>query len=151
MEEAAHARAGDGVSERQRILRRWLLGYVALLLGTLPIAFPLWNRVLRDAVGSYITVEQIHLAEYAGLGWYACWYALADRRPRRTLLVLMGILAAVGVVDELIQGLLPHRWFEWSDVALNGAGGLIGMMIAGLVDWIIQRSRYGAAGNSGAP
>lgn len=127
--------------KRQRRLRRWLIGYVAVLLGTLPMALTWWNAILKDSVGQFVTVEQIHLAQYAGLGTFVGLYVRADARPRRTLWVLGGLLAAVGLTDECVQWILPGRFFEWSDVGLNLAGGVIGVTFAATTDWMIQRAR----------
>lgn len=139
-----------GVTERQRFLRRWLVGYVAILFGTLPIALPCWNGFLRDSIGRFVTIEQIHLAQYAGLGWFAARYARADARPWRTVGVLLALLAAVGLADELVQGVLPQRFFGWSDIGLNVAGGMLGMMLAVAVDWMVQGARtLGALRGSG--
>ena len=123
----------------QRVLRRWLVGYVAILLGTLPIALLCWNGFLRDSIGRFVTIEQIHLGEYAGLGWFAARYAGADVRPRRAFGIFAGLVAAVGVADELIQGMLPQRVFEWSDIGLNVLGGVLGMLFVASLDRIRQR------------
>jgi VanZ family protein len=43
--------------------------------------------------------------------------------------MLLGVVAGIGLLDELIQGYLPQRVFQWSDVALNWAGGLVGAIL----------------------
>ena len=129
------------MTDRQRILRTWLIGYVAVLIGTLPIALPCWNGFLRDALGCFVTIEQIHLGEYVGLGWFAGRYARADVRPWRALGRLVGLVAAVGLVDEFVQGILPQRVFEWSDVGLNLVGGVCGMVAAEVMTWAVRVPR----------
>lgn len=116
-----------------------MLGYVAVLLGTLPLALPCWNLWLADSLGRWVTIQQIHLAEYAGLGIFAAAYARAGCRPWRTRALLMGVLAAVGTTDELLQGMLPQRFFEWSDVGMNLVGGAGGMLAAEIAGWMSGR------------
>jgi len=39
------------------------------------------------------------------------------------------ITGALGVIDELYQGVLPLRYFTWYDIFLNMLGGLLGLTI----------------------
>ena len=39
------------------------------------------------------------------------------------------ITGALGVIDELYQGVLPLRYFVWYDIFLNMVGGLFGLTI----------------------
>jgi len=39
------------------------------------------------------------------------------------------ITGALGVIDELYQGVLPLRYFGWYDIFLNMLGGLFGLTI----------------------
>jgi VanZ family protein len=51
--------------------------------------------------------------------------------PHRLSLYLKpGVITlVVGAVDELYQGLLASRYFNWYDIALNGVGGILGLTI----------------------
>lgn len=122
-DEAARAR-------RRRIARRWLTGYLIVLFGTVPIAVPWWNGFLQSWVGRFLTVEAAHVVQYAGLGWVGAVYArtITTLRRRWGLAVL---LAMAGLLDEMVQGWLPQRVFQWSDVGLNGLGLLLGFTIGG--------------------
>ena len=111
--------------------RRWLIAYVAGLFLTSAAAFPCWNAFLRDSLGRFITAEQLHVIEYAGLGGVAAWYLQATVRPWRTLIGLVGLVGIVGLLDERLQALLPNRFFEWSDVVLNWVGSLLGLLLFG--------------------
>ena len=48
-----------------------LIGYSAALFLAIPVALPIRNGGLRDTLGRWVTVEPIHLVQYAGLGWMA--------------------------------------------------------------------------------
>jgi len=102
------------------------------MFGALPLALPCWNDFLRDSVGRVLTVEAIHVVQYGGLGWVGAVYARTiSTVPWRWALV--GLLAASGWLDEVVQGRLPQRVFQWSDVGLNWLGLLIGFIIHGMM------------------
>jgi hypothetical protein len=64
--------------------------------------------------------EAVHLLEYGVLG-ILLYPVLAERIPDPTVYVaaiLIGIL--VGTVDELIQWLVPGRFWDFRDIVLNG-------------------------------
>lgn len=107
---------------------RWLIGYIAVLFGSLPMAWPCWNWGLRDAIGRFVTPESFHVIEYSALGWLAAWYARAAGQTRWAVTTLTGIMAGVGLLDEVVQGWLPQRAFQWSDVFLNWMGCLVGFV-----------------------
>ena len=76
---------------------------------------------MRDTLGRWVMVEQIPLVQYAELGYRAERY--------RSHWTLLGLARIVGLCDEVAQGHLPQRTFEWSDVWLNGLGSLGGFML----------------------
>jgi hypothetical protein len=110
---------------------------VGFLAGTLPIAGWLWQTALGASMGRYVTIQQIHLGEYFVLGWLSAWYAQVDPRSPALMRRMAWLVIAISLVDECVQGLLPQRVFEWSDVSLNIAGGMAGMAIAagGMRSW----------------
>ncbi len=118
---------------RQQIRRRWLIAYAAGLFLISAVGLPVWNAFLGDSLGRVLTVEQIHLVEYAGLGAVAALFLRTAARPWRACMRLAGIVAAVGLADEILQFFLPQRFFQWSDVFLNWIGGLAGLAIVGAV------------------
>ncbi len=131
--------------ERQRVRRRWFLGYAAVLLTTLPAALPCWNAFLKETVGRVLSIQAIHVVEYLGLGLLGAWYRRASEQPRRALVRVLVLVLAVGLADELVQGLLPQRLFEWSDVWLNWCGGVGGVGAGELAGWLSWKRRRAAA------
>lgn len=131
---------------RQQIRWRWLIAYAAGLFLISAVGLPVWNAFLGDSLGRLLTVEQIHLVEYAGLGAVAALFLQRTARPWRVVLRLAGIVAAVGLADEILQFFLPQRFFQWSDVFLNWAGGLIGLTIVGT---IVRLRRSAGEGRTG--
>lgn len=121
-----------------------VIGAVMLLLVAALIAFLVRNHVppvkvagslVIVTLASYcvwripLAVERVHILQYALLGWFA----LRDLKPRGTTF-RMSIMAfivclAVGIVDELIQWVLPYRVFDLKDIVMNGIGGLVGILL----------------------
>jgi VanZ family protein len=68
--------------------------------------------------------EKIHFIEYGAVALLA--YAAFPVR-RRYLTSALFVIAA-GWIDELIQGLLPTRFYDLRDVAFNAAAGLLALL-----------------------
>jgi VanZ family protein len=135
------------MEQPQRVVRQWLIGYVALLFAMLPLALPCWNAFLRDSVGRFITIEQIHLLQYMGLGALAAGYVVASRRWAGALGGMALLLLGCGLLDEVVQRWLPQRVFDWTDVFLNWAGGFLGA--AG--SWMVISTTRRVKGLTGRP
>ncbi len=123
----------NGKKTHLQKLTSLLVGYVLLMLGTLPLALPLWKQFGQDSIGRVVTVEQIHLAQYFVLGLLACLWALERGWKSKRLFLLLGGAFLIGVADELIQSLLPERYFQWSDTGLNGVGAGVGLLVGRLL------------------
>jgi VanZ family protein len=107
---------------------RWLLVAGGAILATTPFALPLWNGWLAPRLGAFLTIEQVHLLEFGLLGVVG---GLAGRGSRRSVAgQVAAAVAAIGLADELLQALMPGRYFAWSDVGLNALGGLLGLVLA---------------------
>jgi len=90
----------------------WLLGVAALLL--------IWTRHLMGQ-----PEEAVHFLEYGVLG-ALLYRALRTKIPDATVFIaaaLVGIL--VGTVDEVIQWLVPDRYWDYRDILLNGGASVL--------------------------
>ncbi len=128
-------------------------GFIAVTLATLGLAtvsfliFRLKNKtrlyktllsVAVVAIGIALTmrvaltVEKVHLFEYAILGWWSGKDFIqgegAMRKARDAAYAFL-VCALVGIADELFQALLPYRVCAISDMALNAAGGAWGVIL----------------------
>ena len=78
-----------------------------------------------------LPAEKIHVAEYGLLGilFYNALKIDFDRFGKR--LYIYGILGCsiAGFVDEIIQLILPNRYFAWSDVIINGTCAIVVLMM----------------------
>ena len=108
-----------------------LLGYLVFVARARnPWTYLLWKLSRAPA-------ERIHLLEYGLIG------ILAHRavghhadEPGRTLLAIL-VTLNIGLVDELVQGLLPTRYYDTKDILVNTASGMLGVasaMLAGRAD-----------------
>jgi hypothetical protein len=75
--------------------------------------------------------EKIHMVQYGILGVLAYNALKIDFNRFNKALYLYGALfcLSVGALDEIIQWLLPNRWFTWHDVFINGASGILALLI----------------------
>lgn len=67
----------------------------------------------------------LHAASYCLL---MIWFAGLYER-RRHVLIALGVLA-LGVVLDVLQGTVSSRSFEWLDIAANGAGVVLGLVLS---------------------
>jgi len=74
-----------------------------------------------------ITEEKIHILEFALLGWLASRDLVKSNRKVRGIILALAFTITVGILDEVFQGILPYRYFQWSDIGLNSAGGFWGI------------------------
>jgi len=71
--------------------------------------------------------KHIHIPEYVLMTWLL-FAALSKSYTSRDLYLLIFLCTtALGVVDELEQGIHPARFYGWSDMIVNSASGLIGI------------------------
>jgi len=73
-------------------------------------------------------VERFHLLEYGILAFL--WIRALDVRTgwaRRSCYALAGVLL-VGFLDEVLQGVLPRRYYENRDILLNATSGVFGLV-----------------------
>ena len=69
--------------------------------------------------------EAIHFVQYGGLG-LLLFRALGHRLADPSIYVAGALLgAAAGTGDELIQWLVPNRYFDYRDVAINALAGAL--------------------------
>lgn len=107
----------------------WVIAYSVGLFIASAVALPCWNAFLSESVGRFLTVEQIHVIEYAGLGGLAAFACRKTTRSWRRVLSVGATVAAVGFFDEALQVFLPQRYFQWSDVWLNWLGLAVGAVV----------------------
>jgi hypothetical protein len=73
--------------------------------------------------------ERIHFVQYGLVGILLAW-ALADPRNSRRLTALRALAlgSVAGVVDEVLQGFIPGRVFDWRDIGINCLAVALGLL-----------------------
>jgi len=87
--------------------------------------------------------ERSHLIEYSVLAIFI-HKALVERIAQGQAIRIPGLLALVsafliGVLDECIQSILPHRVFDPQDILFNGIAVTAAVGSSALLTWIRQR------------
>lgn len=101
------------------------LPYLVLLLVALTYGYLL-------AVFSRFPAERLHLVEYGFVGFLLYRALSLDLGRGSAYLGAFGLTVAVGIVDELIQLVLPQRFFELKDVQLNALSAGLGLLVVRL-------------------
>lgn len=77
--------------------------------------------------------ERIHLVEYGLLSFLVHRALRFDLSGFALFTLTFLMVSGFGFFDEVIQGILPNRYFGWRDVLLNATGGLMGIGLIGFV------------------
>jgi len=76
-----------------------------------------------------IPEEKIHILEFAVLGWFASRDLIITNKKAKGIVLALLFTITIGVLDEIFQGILPYRYFQWCDIAFNSTGGLWGVVL----------------------
>ena len=128
----------------------WLLGPgIAVVVGAGAVALAVALRRRNAPAAAYVAIaaaaagyalafsalraqrlERTHLPEYGIAAWLA-WRALDPIVPAATWAYVgaAAIAAGIGLGDELLQGVIPGRYYDIRDVAMNAIGGLLGTVV----------------------
>jgi VanZ family protein len=95
-----------------------------------------WAMVAAMVIGSlypglHIASPQdklVHVAAYAAL---VCWFSSLYPGPARALSITL-VVAALGVLLELLQGLSGSRIFSFADMAANVFGATLGWILVSI-------------------
>lgn len=85
--------------------------------------------------------ERIHVAEFVLLGWFAGRDMIKTGKGARGVILACAFCAGVGLLDEIFQAILPHRFFDLNDIISNTLGGGWGTVL-----YIITKERKGQEG-----
>ncbi|MGB2955057.1 MAG: VanZ family protein [Anaerolineales bacterium] len=78
--------------------------------------------------------KHIHIPEYTLMAWLLFAVLSRNYEGRGIFLLIFFYASLLGVVDELEQGILPSRFYGWSDMLVNSSSSIIGIFtILGLI------------------
>lgn len=106
-------------------LPRQLGRYVSFLMLCLALAFCL--NLIK------IPAKRFHFLEYAPLAVLVFDALRFHCRNRYHYVWTMVLVTLVGLGDEIIQGILPNRYFGINEVVTNAAAGLFALVFIGFV------------------
>ena len=76
-----------------------------------------------------IPEEKIHFLEFAVLGWFISKDLIKPGRKAKGIVFALTFTLMIGVLDEVFQGILPYRYFQWCDIGFNSIGGIWGIVL----------------------
>jgi len=94
--------------------------------------------------------KHIHIPEYVLMAWLLFAVLSRDHKGNGIFMLIFIYASLLGVVDELEQGILPSRFYGWSDMLVNSASSIIGILtIQGLIkveagkwEWVKQLKEF---------
>jgi hypothetical protein len=72
--------------------------------------------------------KHIHIPEYVLMAWLLFAVLSMDYKTADIYILIFILTSLLGVVDELEQGVHPSRFYGWSDMLVNSASALIGVL-----------------------
>lgn len=72
--------------------------------------------------------KHIHIPEYVLMAWLLFAVLSMDYKTADIFILIFILTSLLGVVDELEQGVHPARFYGWSDMLVNSASALIGVL-----------------------
>lgn len=85
-----------------------------------------------------LPVERIHFIEYGTLSFFLFRVLRHFFRVPWSFIGSALIASGIGVIDELLQGLLPNRTYDTRDLWINFFSASLGMLV--VATWVTPRS-----------
>jgi len=79
--------------------------------------------------------ERFHFVEYGLLSWLVHFALKLDVYDKSIYLWAAVAVSLIGALDEIVQWILPNRYFGWGDIGINGLAGILGQ---GMI-WLVTR------------
>ena len=86
----------------------------------------------------FISIESnpnkyIHIPEYIIMTWLLFEVLVLDYKDKGIFVLVFICAALLGIVDEMMQSIIPNRHYGWQDMIMNSAAALMGVFtLAGL-------------------
>ncbi len=115
----------------------------ALLAAYWLALFVATHTPVRVARGAKLPWDKlVHFGSYGVLALMLAWTVHGrSQLTRLSALLLFGVIALYGAVDELTQRLVPSRSADFADWVADCAGGAIGLTAFALIMWLLPPRR----------
>ncbi|MFW5956630.1 MAG: VanZ family protein [Halorhabdus sp.] len=121
------------------LLPRWCRWTGVVAIAVVVVYYSLVTVPPEPAGPSPFWDKYLHFAAYAGFALALAYATVHDRdRPSRRMAIVFGGAIAFGAIVELLQGVVPYRYFGWGDLLAN----TLGAALAGAWFPIERRIRY---------
>jgi len=78
--------------------------------------------------------KHIHIPEYILMTWLLFAVLSIDYQGKGLYLLILVCAILLGIVDEILQGIHPERFYGWQDMVVNAFASIIGVLtIAGII------------------
>ncbi len=73
--------------------------------------------------------KRIHIPEYVLMSWLLFEALKPDYRGKGGLLLILVLSSLLGIVDEVVQGFHPQRYYGYKDMVVNFLSAAIGVLL----------------------
>ncbi|MBW2146395.1 MAG: VanZ family protein [Deltaproteobacteria bacterium] len=77
--------------------------------------------------------KRSHIPEYVLMSWLLFEALKGDYRGKGGLLLILVLSSLLGIVDEVVQGFHPRRYYGYADMAVNSLSSAIGVLLLAVV------------------
>ena len=82
----------------------------------------------------HVPLEQFHFVQYGVLGMLIFWALSGRPFTFQFYLSALTIILGIGYLDEIIQGLVPHRFYDLEDAFVDLLSGTMGLLLFRITD-----------------
>ena len=76
----------------------------------------------------YLLNPFLQIREYVLMAWILFEAISVDYRGKGIGVLIFICASMLGIVDEILQGIHPQRWYGWRDMLINAASSVIGVL-----------------------
>jgi hypothetical protein len=73
--------------------------------------------------------KEIHVPEYIVMSWLLILALSIDYEGKGIAILVCICAPLLGIVDELLQGIHPHRYYGWEDIGMNSISAFVGVLL----------------------
>jgi hypothetical protein len=83
---------------------------------------------------THLPIERFHFVQFGILGIFVFWALSGRPYTLQFYLTALNIILGVSYCDELIQGLVPNRFYDLQDIFVDILSGTMGLLLFRIID-----------------